>query len=664
MLIKSLMIENFRQFKGINRIDFSCNKNKNVSVILGNNTFGKTTLLQAFSWCLYGKANLDNPDKLLNLELENTMNTMARENVVVEIVILHGQKEYTINRKQSYKATVAGNVIPDGSSNLTVLYKDNNGETIIINGEAKINSIVNEILPEDLSSYFFFDTERIGTISNQGDIKKAIKGLLGLAVFESALKHIGSKGYKSTVLGKLNSSYDFKSNDQTTQARNRLAVRENEQNEIREKLDLLEQQLNKYNEEIEKLENILKANAETATLQKNKEDLENRIKKLEEDRNKNIENYFKKFGRDAFKLFIKPLLVRAEENLKDLEIEDVGIKDLTKTTIDDLLNRGKCICGCELCKGNDGYENLLRLLQYVPPESISSTVKIYLEKLKSFSCDTNQIIEELDNIYENIDNMQSDIEENEEKKELISEKLKNKENMRQYEINLSDAKKQVKKLSNDKINYNRSLAGIESEIKQDRKTLDSFINVSRNNKIVNIQIQYVEALKEMFRKRLEKKEDGLREQLEEKVNYIFSRMYSGRRRVYIDDSYKVTLFSNVEGKELDSGLSEGALRVKNFAFIAGLVALAKEKLQNDEDGQALGLEPYPLVMDAPFSNTDEKHTENISKVLPEVAEQVIMFVMHKDWDFARRVLENRIGMIYELEKHSETYTTLRKEAEL
>ena len=31
-------------------------------------------------------------------------------------------------------------------------------------------------------------------------------------------------------------------------------------------------------------------------------------------------------------------------------------------------------------------------------------------------------------------------------------------------------------------------------------------------------------------------------------------------------------------------------------------------------------------MDAPFSNADETHTANISKVLPEIAEQVIMFV--------------------------------------
>ena len=56
MLIKSLKYKNFRQFKGDHKVDFSTDKEKNVTIILGNNTFGKTTLLQMFNWCFYNKA--------------------------------------------------------------------------------------------------------------------------------------------------------------------------------------------------------------------------------------------------------------------------------------------------------------------------------------------------------------------------------------------------------------------------------------------------------------------------------------------------------------------------------------------------------------------------------------------------------------------------------
>ena len=89
--------------------------------------------------------------------------------------------------------------------------------------------------------------------------------------------------------------------------------------------------------------------------------------------------------------------------------------------------------------------------------------------------------------------------------------------------------------------------------------------------------------------------------------------------------------------------------------------MAKEKIISKAGEQEFDLssEPYPLVMDAPFSNADETHTSNISKVLPEVAEQVIMFVMQKDWRYAEPVIADRVGSSYRLLKHSEEFSELK-----
>ena len=65
-------------------------------------------------------------------------------------------------------------------------------------------------------------------------------------------------------------------------------------------------------------------------------------------------------------------------------------------------------------------------------------------------------------------------------------------------------------------------------------------------------------------------------------------------------------------------------------------------------------------MDAPFSNADAIHTANISKVLPEVAEQVIMFVMQKDWNYAKKVMDNRVGARYQLQKINDVHTVLEE----
>ena len=71
-------------------------------------------------------------------------------------------------------------------------------------------------------------------------------------------------------------------------------------------------------------------------------------------------------------------------------------------------------------------------------------------------------------------------------------------------------------------------------------------------------------------------------------------------------------------------------------------------------------EAYPLVMDAPFSNADETHIKNISTVLPAVANQVIMFVMEKDWQYAEPVMAGRVGKYCKLKKFSESYTKIEE----
>ena len=85
MLFKKIKITNFRQFKGTTEIIFSTNKDKNVTVILGDNGAGKTTFLQAFNWCLYGQAKLENSTELINKDILKKVD--VGEKAVCEVII-------------------------------------------------------------------------------------------------------------------------------------------------------------------------------------------------------------------------------------------------------------------------------------------------------------------------------------------------------------------------------------------------------------------------------------------------------------------------------------------------------------------------------------------------------------------------------------------------
>ena len=148
------------------------------------------------------------------------------------------------------------------------------------------------------------------------------------------------------------------------------------------------------------------------------------------------------------------------------------------------------------------------------------------------------------------------------------------------------------------------------------------------------------------------------------INENFTRMYHGSREIIMDNNYKITPVLTGDKSEL--GKSEGLETVTNFSFIMGLVELARKRANeaddSDENKQKV-TEPYPIVMDAPFSNTDIRHIENITARLPEVAEQVIIFVMDKDWNYARKKLEPRLGSKYVIEKvdNKDNYSVLRRE---
>ena len=657
MLIKTLRMENFRQFRGTTKVDFSCDPEKNVTIILGDNTFGKTTLLQAFNWCFYNKVNFDqHPDFLLNYELSEEMRNGEQQIVEVEITVLHDGTEYVITRTQRYTCA-NGNVRGESVPNIKVSYKQEDGQTESVKA-AQVDNVINNILPEDLSTYFFFDTERVSSISTRKDVAEAVKGLLGLSIMDSAIKHLGDRAKRATVIGKLYGSMDLDGEAKAQEALNRIQTAEEKRNAIAGQLEDCASQISQYDARKEQLDAILRDNQTTTTLQKKKEDLERRISLERKALSEAITQYFREFNAGSLAFFAQPLLSTASAFLKEVKVDDKGIRDLTKPTIMELIKRGRCICGQEIRDGNEAYQHLMAELAYVPPESIGNTVRHYKERLSSFSRPAERTYSSLDERYRAILRSKNRIQEWEDEHQTIGTQISGKENMRRYEQELADIRVRLRDIHAKKDRLNRDDGALKSDIDRWKKLYDSLTAVSEKNRQAMELIVYAEEIKGWLEETYKDKELTIREDLEAKVNEIFERMYHGHRRVTIDAKYHVELLTTVYDREIAAGESEGSNRVKNFAFIAGLVAMAKGKIITDssENGINLSSEPYPLVMDAPFSNADETHTANISKVLPEIAEQVIMFVMQKDWNYAEPVMNDRVGKRYHLNKDSETCT--------
>ena len=95
MKLKQLKLTNFMPFKNLHQIQFPQDPNQNVMVIYGDNMRGKTSILNALRWCLYGKA-LDRYAREIPLKkLINSDAADANEySMSVHLQFEHNQLDY------------------------------------------------------------------------------------------------------------------------------------------------------------------------------------------------------------------------------------------------------------------------------------------------------------------------------------------------------------------------------------------------------------------------------------------------------------------------------------------------------------------------------------------------------------------------------------------
>lgn len=663
MLLRSIQITNFRQYKGAQVVEFATDRERNVTVIIGDNTSGKTTFVQAFHWALYGKTEgFKTKDTLLNREVADDMNINDEAIVQVEITLFHAGREYTMLRSQKYRCDLKGEVRSDGTR-VKLSYKEaTTGETLSVR-ERDVDNTINDILPKELADYFFFDGERIETIGSKNqEITNAVKRLLGgLSTLENARQHLDPNRKKS-VIGKLNGSMNLQGDERAEAAMSAMVQAQEKVEALQLELKQIDKDLEYYNGEKERLQAILLENQQTANLQKEQIRLEKSLKEAQQSLRDDSKAFRDNFNAYATVFFSRPVLAKALEFLQTIQLHDAGIPNMNATSIDYIISRGRCICGADLQVGGQAYENLLRERKLLPPESIGTVIRHFREQASMYMDSARPGSENLERSYKEIFKKSETVNEYEDRIRENSIKLRNTVDMGRTEVDLAQVKTKIRDLEEKKARVIHKQGEQTREIENNRKTYESTVQLSAKNREIRLYIKYAEEIYQWIQDTYGKSERDIREKLQESVNNIFRRMYHGRRAVEIDHKYNMSLKAIVGDNQWDLDESRGLETVKNFAFVAGLAELARDKVTgtDTETNVLLASEPYPLVMDAPFSNADEKHVRSISSVLPSVAEQVVMVVMEKDWNYAEPVLREKIGKRYVLRKETEARTFIEE----
>lgn len=661
MLLRALKLKDFRQFRGEQTISFSTDPEQNVTVIMGENGSGKTTLAQAFTWCLYGDTDFDDKSMLCKATAQ-AMLPNSEQNVRVELSLTHSGRDYVCIREQRYSKDASGNLRRPGQPIFKIAFKGKDGQREFVpDGETELR--MKEILPKELSKYFFFDGERIGNMSKEikkgksQEFAQAVRGLLGLSAFQAALDHINGRAPKVSVMRSYNESYDSKSNNKIAQYTREIAEYDAQIAKIEERLSAIEGEEAIANEKKAELEEAIRANAASERLAKERDELREKIKGLVSQKSSSEDSLLKTFNANAHSFFAKKMMGDALQQLADADKIDKGIPHIHAQTIEFLLKRKKCICGADIEFGNEAYKKLNELLDFIPPQSIGTLIAQFVRECELRCKGSDSLFDDVTTKYSFIRDFENTHSTYMNSIQQINQQLEGMQNVGELQSRLGKYTKALSDLKSEKDQLNRQHGSKTTERERRETERKELTLKDENNRRIEVYKAYAQYMFDTLSALYAQKEAETRTQLEQTVNEIFKSIYNGGFSLNIDEKYNIQVIVNdYEGFNEDIETSTAQSISVIFAFIAGVIKMARQS--KNPENEMLVSEPYPLVMDAPLSAFDKKRINTVCDALPKVAEQVIIFIKDTDGELAETYMGQKVGQRYEFRKDNEFETHL------
>ena len=663
MRLQSIELTNFRQFKD-EKIQFAIDKNQNVTLIMGDNGSGKTSLAQAFFWCFYGTNSFQ--DKiLLNRLVANNMIPNQKEMVCVRVYLEHKQEEYCVVRQQEYTKQYNDSLKPQNSI-LAISKKDKNGNRMWL-GTGKTESLknieltntINDIMPQDLSKYFFFDGEKIETLSKEissgrksNNFVEAVNSLTGLKATRNALNHLNPK-LKGSVIGKLEDEYIGGSDRRIAELTEEIKRLKSEWQSADDDINSADESIKSNDLYIEELENKIKTYAEAENLQRTKTIRQNELKEHKWRKYQSLSRIYDNLNRDnLFDRFICEWPVK--EALVILSNSDVSGKDIPKLhgdTIKYLLKQKQCICGTILEENSKEWKVLENLINYLPPESISTSIGNFIKRMKDKYQEKVYLLNDARSDFASILTLDEQISQCLEEIDEIDKKLNGKDVSREVnKLNklISTTKINTVQLRNNKSALEKRIGGFSVSIQSKETERDTLAKKSSQNASIALAKKYAEALYDKFNVEYKAKEIKTKANLQAYINENFKKFFNGSITLQIDDNYAVKVSVNDKFNSLETSTAQGIAVI--FAFLAAIIRIAKENSAN---------ETYPVVMDAPLSTLDNQRIKIVCDTLPQIADQVIIFIKDTDGKVAEQYFGNAIGRRLTFDKISDYLTEIK-----
>ena len=633
MRIHSIHIENYRQYKGPIDINFSLNDDKNFTVIEGTNGAGKTNLLNAITWCLYGKelhkSNKSNSgDEIYNSITKNETPPGGSFEVLVSLKLIddYGIKT-TFTRSVKYSRDKNGKITNSPIANL-IVKNDLMGDECI----ERPNLFINKEFPREIEGYFFFDGEKLEDYfdDNSGNaIKNSVYQLVQLDLIDSALDHLENveKYYNRNI-----SKIDKKLGEELTNRSNlevKLRKYKREKDDANQSIDDLNRKLEELRSELKEIDFS------------NIKELENELDRLKNTKkvvSKNIDKDNKSMKKLVLEkapfVFAYSLMKDAKNLCKNTKNDDVAQSLYSKDLLEHILKENKCICGCDLSEDDHAHEVISDLIDKAHvSQFLSSEIKNLARNLEISLMEIEDVNDEIKRYSENIQSNESLLYETTESIEYTNMKISRIDHtaIRKLNAEINNVEKNrdkaISKRKEAEINYNH----VKNEL--DKLEIDE-----RNQKINNVAINKLQKARQ-FCKISKSNLEILKKNLIHEIRLKLEKETTDQfLKLMWKNNYEEVLISNNYDVRLKNVFDEIVPTVRLSAGEKLVLALSFVSAVNNLSGFNL-----PMIIDTPTGRLGTAMKNNVAEVLPKYMsdKQVTLLVTDEEYNdsFRDRILD-------------------------
>ncbi|WP_193211129.1 AAA family ATPase [Luteolibacter marinus] len=664
MLFDRLCLHNFQRYAGDFEIQFpDPKKHAAFVVILAPNNTGKTTIIRALKFLLYGELPAGNPWELVNDRTRDGASIGDNVSAWVEARIrINDDDPITVRRSLTVRRIDdRGRWVVEGPA-LHCKKSDNRGEKYY-KDDGFIQSKITRAVPEDLFSWFYFHGEPAGG-------KMAHGGADGLR--ESLQKVIQLQRWDDSERLAEKLAKKIESEIATEVGANR------EYQQIQSQLETVQNGLKKSKEDLRKCENLLSEGSdklaaleartdELAAAAAKAKDTLSAIRKLENSKataEREADSAARGYRDRVAKLgglpFLQALFDTADIRLEGLRKKNLLPAEVSKPFIERLIKQEACVCGRphddaailslrEYLKGalaTQTNSDLLELSRQLDPANgapfrqrlvgHSDEIRRLREVEGSARRRASETARQLDELHPPDDGELTDFESLLKDRRILSSKLEN----------IRDKKKELEHTATKQ----------EQAIKAYRNQLSSIGGGRRGGKVpkLNEELGKAQNLLDAIREGKDRFEASVASVLKRHLSQLFDNAVTSGNTASISSRTFLPVIRTSRGT-VEANPGGGEKQVLELAFVIALSELRREINQTVRaaglGGNLLG--PQSFVLDSPFTSVDPNYMRVIAEFLPGKARQMIVLVAKQNWhDTIREALEDHVTMAYAVTLHT------------